>query len=294
MYHRWWNDFPKAKPRRPAPDGIKARSRRGAIGESWWSRRFLDTLEAITDPKRLGRGRSYARTGQVMELRIDAGCVSARVQGSRATPYRVTIQVPPLTPAAWTRVEDAMAAQAVFMARLLAAEMPREIEQAFTAAGVSLFPTTPRELDTYCSCPDAANPCKHVAASLYILAEAFDDDPFLIFAWRGRTREELIEQLRARRADAAASDVPASAGDGEDAVATAALPLLPAQFWTAGPQLADVHFAPTAPDHPDAVLRQLGPLPLETRGRPLLDALATAYRTIAAAAERLAFPKETE
>ena len=141
---RWWQDFPKSKPRRPASAGIKARSRSGAIGKSWWSKRFLDALEALTDPNRLRRGRSYARTGQVMDLRIDSGSVTARVQGSRATPYQVSIRVPPLTPAAWTRIEEAMAGQAVFMARLLAGEMPRDIEEAFTGAGFSLFPAAAR------------------------------------------------------------------------------------------------------------------------------------------------------
>lgn len=294
MPDRWWNEFPKPKPRRPAPDGIKARSRRGDIGATWWSRRFLEALEAITDPNRLRRGRSYARTGQVMDLRVDAGRVSARVQGSRARPYDVTIRVPPLAPADWKRVEDAMAAQAVFMARLLAGEMPADIEQAFTAAGVSLFPARPRELDTACSCPDAANPCKHVAATLYILAEAFDDDPFLIFAWRGRPRAELIERLRARRLDAAPAGAAPAGAAGDDTpatVPTAPLPLASAEFWAAGLALADLHLAPFAPDHPDAILLQLGPPPLPTRGRPLADALAAAYRTIAAAAEKRAFGK---
>ncbi len=290
---RWWQDFPKSKPRRPASDGIKARSRSGAIGKSWWSKRFLDALEALTDPNRLGRGRSYARTGQVMDLRIDSGSVTARVQGSRATPYQVSIRVPPLTPAAWTRIEEAMAGQAVFMARLLAGEMPRDIEEAFTGAGFSLFPAAARQLDTHCSCPDVANPCKHVAATLYILAEAFDTDPFLIFAWRGRPRDQLIERLRARRqATLATPPADAHAAELEPDVATAPLPTSPADFWGAGADLATLHFAPSAPEHPDAILRELGAPPVQLRGRPLADVLAAAYRALTSAAERRAFPQE--
>ena len=40
-----------------------------------------------------------------------------------------------------------------------------------------------------CSCPDSEVPCKHLAATFYLLAEAFDEDPFLILRWRGRDRE---------------------------------------------------------------------------------------------------------
>lgn len=300
---RWWDDyprFPKPQPRRPAKDGIKARSRRGEIGESWWSKRFIAALQALTDPRRLGRGRSYARTGQVMDLRIKAGLVIARVQGSRRNPYDVRIAVKPLSEAQWARAEEAMAGQAIFLAALLAGEMPRDIEDAFTAAGLSLFPARPRDLETDCSCPDWANPCKHVAATLYILAEAFDEDPFLIFAWRGRAKDELIERLRERRAGPAGAGDPGAAardaGAGPAAAAGEEAPPLAASladFWRAGAGLAELRLSPRAAEVPDALLRQLGPAPVEVRGTPLDALLAPAYRTMAAAAERRAFPDET-
>ena len=92
-----------------------------------------------------------------------------------------------------------MAARAVFLARLLAGEMPDEIEEAFDAAKVRLFPARRGDLVTSCSCPDTANPCKHIAAVYYLLAESFDENPFLIFEWRGRPRARLIAELRALR-----------------------------------------------------------------------------------------------
>src|SRR3954447_3563099 len=249
----WWTY--EHGPRRPAKDGIPARSRRGEIGESWWSKRFLDALKAVADTSRLGRGRSYARTGQVMDLRVHPGRITARVQGSRREPYAVRLDLTPFTDAQWERAEQELAAQALYLAALLAGEMPRDVEQAFAAVGLSLFPAAAGELRSDCSCPDWANPCKHVAATYYILAEAFDDDPFLVLAWRGRPRERLLERLRELRG---AAPEGADADPGADPAAPAAPAPTPAAlrtggFWRAGPELASLRFAPRAPDVPDAV-----------------------------------------
>ena len=224
---RWdWNGYDPA-PRRQAKDGIKAKSQRGAIGATWWSSRFVAVLESFNMGERLGRGRSYARTGQVMGLEIGPGLVKAKVQGSRSAPYKVEIRIPVLGEAEWMRVEKAMAEQALFLAQLLAGEMPTEIESAFRAANLSLFPAGARELATECSCPDWANPCKHIAATYYILAEAFDQDPFLLFQWRGREPKKLQEQLaQFRTAEAVDAEPLATGMDWE--------PLGPERFWAAG------------------------------------------------------------
>ncbi|HLL82607.1 MAG TPA: hypothetical protein VK420_08135 [Longimicrobium sp.] len=269
----------EAGPRRPAKDGIAARSTHGDIGESWWSRRFIAALHQAADTSRLGRGRSYARSGQVMELRVDPGAVTAKVQGSDPRPYRVTIGLVPFADEEWERAEEALAGQALFLASLLAGEMPRDVEDAFTVAGLSLFPASPEELRTECSCPDAANPCKHTAATFYILAEAFDVDPFLVLAWRGRTRERLLERLRELR-----GALPPAAEDAPEAP-----PPAPADYWKAGPELAELHFTPRATGMPDAVLRQLGPLPPEAGGERIQQSLSQAYTHFTAAAERRAF-----
>ena len=178
--------------------GIKARSKRGAIGEQWWSRRFIAVLESYGMSGRLQRGRNYARRGQVLEFSLAAGKVTARVQGSRPQPYRVTITVLPLTAAQWREVESRLAAQALFRARLLAGEMPAEIEQVFADGGTPLFPASARDLTMNCNCPDWGVPCKHLAAVCYVLAEAFDDDPFAMLAWRGKGRDDLLAALRGK------------------------------------------------------------------------------------------------
>jgi len=278
----WWNF--EHGPRRAAKDGIKARSQRGDIGESWWSQRFIAAMKEVTDAGRLSRGRSYARTGQVMDLKVEPGKVTSRVQGSMPKPYDVSLALAPFTDQQWAQAEAALAGEALFAAALLAGEMPRDVEQAFASIGLSLFPTKPRDLRTSCSCPDAANPCKHVAATYYILAEAFDEDPFLVLAWRGRPRERLLERLRELRGAAPAPEPTPSPPDEPVEV-----PASTADFWRAGPELAELHFAPRAAPVPDAILRELGPLPDAAGGQPVAAVLSEAYRIFTAHAERRAF-----
>jgi uncharacterized Zn finger protein len=193
-------DYYKPSKPKAVKDGIKARSQRGAFASSWWAQRWIAALERLVDSGRLSRGRSYARKGQVLSIEETKEGIAARVQGSRPSPYKIKIQITPLSDAQWERVFDALAEQAIFTAQLLAGEMPQEIESAFEAAKVSLFPDRRSDLKTDCSCPDYSNPCKHIAATHYILGERFDEDPFLIFRLRGRTQEQVMAALRQRRA----------------------------------------------------------------------------------------------
>jgi uncharacterized Zn finger protein len=271
----------------PVAGGIAARSRRGAIGETWWSQRFIELLESFGAGSRLKRGRNYARTGQVIELEVEPGVVLAKVQGSRYSPYRVRIRGKVLSEPQWRRAEKAMAAQALPLARLLAGEMPHDIEELFASCKLTIFPRSRRELTASCTCPDGENPCKHIAAAYYILAERFDEDPFLIFAWRGREQDELIERLRARRGAAGGGDA-SDASAGASRVAQPAMPLSAAldSFWCSGPELKALDLSPLASAAPDALLRQLGPAPAHSAGRTLNEILTPAYVTLAQAAER--------
>lgn len=286
-----WGRFPRGrrKPPRKVEGGITARNRRGAIGETWWSARFVDVLESFAIGSRLTRGRSYARGGQVLDLRVGAGLVSARVQGSRRKPYDVRIGVGTLSARAWKQLEEALGGQALYAARLLAGEMPHEIEEVFAALDLSLFPATSRELETDCSCPDVANPCKHIAATYYILAEAFDDDPFLIFAWRGRTRDELVTNLRRLRGAPSGGKSAPEGADVRAAAEDAPLAASLDDFWRTDPSFSGLHVAPRASDSPDALLRQLGPPPPDAGGAQLLERLASAYHAMASRAETLAY-----
>ena len=192
--------FPPSRPR-AVEGGLKARSQRGAIAQTWWSERFIAVLEDIGMGNRLQRGRGYARKGQVLSLEVDAGSVTARVQGSRSRPYRVRIGLQAFGKAQWAGLERELAGNAWYLAKLLAGEMPDDIEDVFAGVGLSLFPASAGELSLDCSCPDWEVPCKHLAATFYLLAESFDDDPFRILAWRGRPREDLLDNLNAARSD---------------------------------------------------------------------------------------------
>lgn len=249
--------YPPSKPR-AAKDGIKAKNVRGAFGTSWWAKRWIGTLETFGWGGRLQRGRSYARSGQVLNIDLQAGKVQAKVQGSRATPYKVRLDISPLTDVQWTRAIDVMAGQAIFGAKLLAGEMPQNIEEAFVAADVALLPQSDRDIATRCTCPDEVNPCKHIAAVYYLLGERFDEDPFLIFHLRGRTRDQIIAALRARRA-AASDDTPEQTAAPVEPVPR--LADLLGTFYQAGSELQDIAVRITVPELEAGMLRRLGAAP---------------------------------
>lgn len=281
--------FPPSKPLRA--DGIRAQHQTGAFAKSWWADRWIAALERLVDSGRLARGRSYARKGQVLEINIEPGKVSARVQGSRPTPYKIAISVGQLTNQEWERVLTALAGQAIFAASLLNGEMPPDVETAFKAARVSLFPETHHDLTTRCSCPDEANPCKHLAAVFYLLGERFDQDPFLIFRLRGRTREEVLSALRTRRAgEAAASavtttDKPADGRPLEELIST---------FWQEGAALDHFTVSIVAPEVGALLLKRLGAPPLGQEANEMNIALTRTYAAVTSQALDLAFGEEEE
>jgi uncharacterized Zn finger protein len=245
------------------------------------------------DPKRLNRGRNYARQGQVMDIHEQDGEITAKVQGTRPTPYKVRIRVKPLEDAEWERVLDVLADQAIFTAQLLAGEMPPDIEEAFAAAHVSLFPASGRELETDCSCPDWANPCKHIAAVYFLLGEAFDDDPFMLFRLRGRTQEQVLAGLRARRGAIEEEEAgPDPTALPAEETAPAPLPEDPVVFWRLSQSLDDFQVQPKAPEVPWSLLQRLGQpgfAPVDLR-----SSLGTAYQEVTRRAEALALSEEAE
>jgi uncharacterized Zn finger protein len=280
-----WEYYPHTSPK-SVKNGIKARSKRGEIGgETWWSQRWIRVLKSFDMGARLDRGRSYARKGQVISIEIQKGMVRARVQGTRQKPYAVEIHLPQLSDGEWDSVTDVMASQALFAAKLLAGEMPGTIEDAFFEAGTSLFPKSKEELETDCSCPDWANPCKHIAAVYYLLAEQFDEDPFFIFLLRGRTKDEIIEILRAKRTKTAPDE-----GTIEFTGIEGALPLEECidTFWEAG-ELDSVVTPVEDIETENIILKNLGNLPFTVRGRDINDILPTIYDVVHEAALKKAF-----
>lgn len=262
----WWN-YTRTKPR-AVKGGIKAQSKRGTFGQSWWAKRWISVLESFDIGARLGRGRTYARKGQVMDVAIAKGKVTANVQGSSYHPYKVQVDVTRLSDQEWQKVVDTLAAQALFSARLLAGDMPQEIESAFQDAGVSLFPAKLRDLDTDCSCPDWSNPCKHIAAVFYLIGEEFDRDPFLIFTLRGKTRDEVMAMLGSAAAPTRRAEKPALPPE--------PLAATPDLFWGGEPTtIAPLDATP--PPVRAALPRRLGGFPFWRGLRPFLETIDGVY-----------------
>ncbi|NOT56529.1 MAG: hypothetical protein HOP18_18170 [Deltaproteobacteria bacterium] len=287
----YFERFPPSRPR-AAKGGIKAQSKRGSFGESWWAKRWIGVLESFQLGARLGRGRSYARSGQVLNITIEKGVVTAQVQGSRPTPYKVTIKLKALQKAEWQNLATVLAQQAIFTAKLLAGEMPQDIETAFREAGLALFPAKQQDLETDCSCPDWSNPCKHIAAVYYLLGEEFDRDPFVLFKLRGMAREEFIPLLvhgerqdkkDGKKGKAATRPVPVKA------------PTLPpeplttdvAAFWGRGPVSEDMWGAVRTPTTPAAVVKRLGNFPFWRGEEKFLSAIEPLYVNASARGEEV-------
>jgi uncharacterized Zn finger protein len=266
--YAWWE---RHGPRLPT-HGIKAQTRRGAFATSWWASRWIAALERLDiSSGRLARGRTYARAGQVVSLEVSREGVTAVVQGSRPDAYRVHIKFRRLSDADWERVIDAMASEALYAARLLSGEMPEQIEDVFASVGVSLLPAQSDDMLTTCTCPDAANPCKHIAAVHYLLGERFDEDPFLMFLLRGRSRDEIISALRARRS----GPEPEPAAETEQLVETDLT-----NFWSSPPQTEEValHFA--LPESDALAVKRLGPPPFARDHASLSTIMERLYQQI--------------
>lgn len=266
------------------------------VATSWWSRQFIELLESFGLGSRLQRGLDYARSGHVLELDVEPGIVLAKVQGSRFTPYRVRIRPQPFSEHQWRRAEKAIAARALTLAALLAGEMPADIQDVLAGARLSLLPSAYEELRASCTCPDQADPCKHTAAVYYMLAQRLDEQPLTLLELRGRTEDELLERLRDRRFKATGGRAPARRAPGgelpRERPATAAVALADTldRFWRTGPELAELRVSPFATAAPDALLRRLGPLTLDSGAEPvdLAATLGPACARLADAAERRA------
>jgi uncharacterized Zn finger protein len=171
---------------------------------SWWGQRFIEALESFTDPGRLGRGRSYARGGKVLNFHIDKNHITAQVKGSinpyfgvyKEPTYNISIELKAISEKDWERAIAHLSTNASIISRLLMNEVPETIEQSFAQFGLHLLPHDRKDFKTDCSCPDYSNPCKHIAGVYYQVASQLDHDPFLLFELRGLTRSELQTQLK--------------------------------------------------------------------------------------------------
>ncbi|MEP0854465.1 SWIM zinc finger family protein [Trichocoleus sp. DQ-U1] len=173
------------------------------FSRTWWGKRFIQALEAFTDPSRLGRGRSYANGGKVLHYQIDQNQITATVKGSvnpyfgvyKEPTYIINIEITPIDKSSWSKAIKYLSSKASFVSKLLMNEVPDNIEDAFSDLGLHLLPHNRKDFKTNCSCPDYANPCKHIAGVYYLVASQLDHNPFLLFELRGLSKEALQAEL---------------------------------------------------------------------------------------------------
>lgn len=290
---RWdrWDGY-RASPKKPPPEhGIRMKK----AGTTWWGQHWIEALEVVLrgDSPRLARGRTYARAGRTHDLVVKNGEVTAQVTGSRATPYEITIKLTQLSDSAWSKTIAAMAQKAQFAAELLAGQMPKEIDAVFREAGTSLFPAQRSDLVTSCSCPDWGDPCKHVAATHYVLGEALDRDPFLLFELRGRSKERVLDALRAARSGEAPAkkrraDARAPTSTDIEIPRVTLGKIGPADYDRPREALPVLHLSFDAPVTHGAVLRQLGAPAAWSDGGSPADVLAPLVRAAAQRARSIA------
>lgn len=250
-----------------------------------WSRAWLEALAAFSHPGRLRRGQQFADRRHIRRLEIRPGEIGADVRDGNQT-YHVVIQIPVFDDATWEAVVRRLASQALYSARLLAGEMPPEVVEVFNEVGVTLFPVAAdpqtEPLRASCTCPDWEVPCKHTAAVYYYIAERFDEDPFLLFLVRGRSKEQILDMLRHyRQVEAAAPLAPPTE------LKVSSLAEVLHSYWDIGPSADDVTFRIAPPPTPLPQLKRLGPPPFDHLD--LLELLAPIYETVTKYAMAWAF-----
>lgn len=257
----------------------------------WWAQRWIDVLESFGWTRRLARARTYAREGNVLNIDFQGSKVSAKVQGTAPEPYKVSLSLDPFSDEQWSYVIESMAQRAIFSAKLLAGEMPQNIEEVFTANGLSLFPFNKFDIHSRCSCPDPATPCKHIGAVYYLLGDRFSEDPFVLFQLRGRAKEQIIESLRQMRSAGSESVEP------EPEPAQSATPLQLDRFWQYNEQLEPSLIVIAPPPSSETVLDVLGPIPLadpanQAATQAAMEYLSTIYQEVSQQAVQIAMTTE--
>jgi uncharacterized Zn finger protein len=230
------------------------------------TREFLAVLESLGMAARFQQGRRLARAGAVQGLTVTTSVATANVRDAdpdAADTHRVRIAVRAFSATEWHHVQAALAAQAIHVAKLLAGEVPDGLDSVLADLGLSLLPQSVSEVALSCSCRAWQEPCGHVIATWYALADEFERDPFTMFAWRGRGREELLDLVR----------------EPPSAVPAQAVPPAPGRFWVAGHR-ASRPPRPVGTRRPDAILDQLDPLHLAVGRHDVTDLIRPVYERI--------------
>lgn len=261
--------------------------------KEWWTQQWIDLLNSYRFKKRLERARNYARQGNVLSLEFKDKKIISTVQGTASEPYKLSLWLDTFTDEDWNYIIQTMSERAIFTAKLLAGEMPKNIEEVFAANGLRLFPFTLDEIHSQCDCPDKARVCKHIGAVYYLLGDRFSDDPFLLFQLRGRTQEKILEALRQKRGTSEAEKVRKTDKkqsqktqvtdlESKEQLVTSATQknINITQFWEYDKQLDSTLVVITPPPSSETVLDVLGQIPLGSSSDIIMDYFHKIYQQI--------------
>lgn len=183
----------KARKNGASMDGVAAY--RGAIAKTFWGKAWCTNLEQYSDfENRLPRGRTYVRSGAVIDLRLSGGEVAAQVMGSSL--YTVKVSVAKVEVPTWQAISAECADSIGSLVELLQGKLSSAVMERICRPSTGLFPA-PKALKFDCSCPDWADVCKHVAAALYGIGARLDTQPELLFSLRGVDAKELVARAAA-------------------------------------------------------------------------------------------------
>lgn len=223
-YSSWGRYVPVAERRANAAKLLKASQKKGvafnpvvvegrSISKTFWGKAWCDNLEAYSDyENRLPRGRTYVRNGSILDLQISSGQVSAKVMGSQL--YRVTVTIAPMAADLWHRLVAACTGKIDSLIELLQGRFSHSVMEILTKQENGLFPK-PKEISMKCSCPDWAEMCKHVAATLYGVGSILDRQPESLFVLRHVDHLDLISQAHVTPALVGAQEVGGTFSEGE-------------------------------------------------------------------------------
>ena len=252
----------------------------------WWSQQWLDLLNKYRFKKRLERARNYARQGNVLSIEFTEQKVKAKVQGTQPEPYEVSLGLDTFSDEEWGYIVETLSQRAIFSAKLLAGEMPQNIEEVFAANGLRLFPFSLDDVHSHCTCPDKANPCKHIGAVYYLLGDRFSEDPFVLFQLRGRTQEDIIADLRQLRSQTE-EDTEQDDSDPQIVSNPNNYPPQVESFWDYNEQLESSLVVIAPPSSSETVLNLLGNFPVDSQTNSsasdsdtMMEHLDTLYRTV--------------
>ncbi|MDX2130616.1 MAG: hypothetical protein SFY69_01025 [Planctomycetota bacterium] len=260
----------------------------------WAGQRWMRVIESVAPGTAMVEGLEYAKEGQTKRLTISPGKIEGLVQGRSDRPYVTQISMSVLPEASWERVVRLMGEGAIYAAKLLAGELPTNIEDALGPLDLRLFPVEPKELTASCTCdvhraavhdgqPEGATSdarwCKHACCVGYLVAQRLAVEPYLMFALRGLDGAELLERLREQRTMASAGErAPVYAQHVPAISETPGEPLETVidTFWDAPASLREIEIPMGPPPVSHPLLRRLGPSPLQGTF-PMVGLLASCY-----------------